>query len=106
MSIDKVSTDISTQSKSGTRVLFKIEPIRAATIVLQDEQGVPLPLGSVVVLNGKHSTMVAYDGLVYFDKLEDTNRLEVNNGEGSCIIEFDFKLEEATIPQLGPFICR
>ncbi|QPT40503.1 F1 capsule-anchoring protein precursor [Oligella ureolytica] len=106
MSIDKVSTDISTQAKSGTRVLFKIEPIRAATVLLQDAQGEALKLGTQVVLNGKHSTMVGYDGIAYLDKLEDSNRLEVSGEQISCTIEFDFKLEEATIPQLGPFVCR
>lgn len=106
MSLDKIGADISTQTKSGTRVLFKIEPIRAATIVLQNEQGEPLRLGTKVLLNRKHSTIVAYDGIVYLEGLEDTNLLEIQNEQLSCAIEFEFKLEEATIPQLGPFICR
>lgn len=106
MSINKVSTDISTQAKSGTRVLFKIEAIKAATVVLQDAQGEALKLGTQVLLNGKHSTVVAYDGIVYLDKLEDSNRLEVSGEQASCTVEFEFKLEEATIPQLGPFVCE
>lgn len=106
MSIDKITTNISTQTKSGTRVLFKIEPVRAATLVLQDEQGEPIKLGTQVILNRQHNTMVAYDGIVYLDKLEDMNRLEVNSEQLNCAIEFEFTSKEATIPQLGPFICR
>lgn len=106
MSIDKIGADVSTQTKSGTRVLFKLEPIRAATLVLQDEEGVPLRLGTQVLLNRKHSTMVAYDGIVYLERLEDTNILEIKNEQMSCTIEFDYSSEEATIPKLGPFVCR
>lgn len=106
MSLDKISADVSTQAKSGTKVLFKLEPIRAATLVLHNEQGGPLRLGTQVLLNRKHSTMVAYDGIVYLERLEDTNHLEINNEQLSCTIEFEFKSEEATIPQLGPFICK
>lgn len=70
MSIDKVSTEVSTQTKSGTKVLFKIKPIRAATIVLHDANGVPLALGTRVVLNQKHATIVGYDGIVYLEQLK------------------------------------
>ena len=50
--------------------------------------------------------MVAYDGIVYLERLEDTNILEIKNEQMSCTIEFDYSSEEATIPQLGPFVCR
>lgn len=106
MSIDKVSTEVSTQSKSGTKVLFKIKPIRAATIVLHDANGVPLALGTQVVLNKKHTTIVGYDGIVYLEQLEKNNQLEVGNAELGCSLEFEFTSRENTIPQLGPFVCR
>ena len=105
VSLDKIGADVSTQTKSGTKVLFKIEPIKAAILVLQNEQGDPLRLGTQVLLNRKYSTMVAYDGIVYLENLEGTNYLEINNDQSSCSIEFEFKSEEATIPQLGPFVC-
>lgn len=106
MSIDKVSAEVSTQAKSGTKVLFKIKPIRAATIVLHDANGVPLALGTRVVLNKDYGTIVGYGGIAYLEQLEEKNQLEVNNDGLACVVQFEFTSEEATIPQLGPFICR
>ena len=106
MSIDKVSAEVSTQTKSGTRVLFKIQPVRAATVVLHDVQDRPLVLGTRVLLNGKHGTIVGYDGIVYLDQLEDNNFLEASNEKLTCKVEFKFNFEENTIPRIGPFTCR
>src|SRR5690606_5358555 len=106
MMIDKVSTIVAPEKGSGTRVLFKVAPARAATVILHDRYGQPLPLGTQVVLNGVSETIVGYDGIAYLEQLQSHNRVSATLDAGRCQAEFDYNNTEDTIPRLGPLVCR
>ena len=50
--IERVDDEIVPADRSGVLVNFRVEPVQAASIVLHDAHGEPLPLGSAVELNG------------------------------------------------------
>ena len=106
MMIDKVNTTVAPERGSGTRVLFKIAPARAATIVLHDRHGQPLPLGTRVRLNDSAQTVVGYDGIVYLEQLQSRNQVIATPDSGQCQVRFDYTNTEETIPRLGPLVCK
>jgi outer membrane usher protein len=106
--IDHVKAIATPSDRAGTLVRFPIRPIQAATVILQDEQGRPLPLGSAVQVDGMSDTgaMVGFDGEVYLDNLADHNRLNVQTSAGTCHARFDYRRDRSGIPQIGPLTCR
>ena len=106
--IDRVKTIATPRDSGGTLVDFGITPIRAASIILVDEAGKPLPVGSPVRLAGQadHGAMVGYEGIVYLDTLEEHNVLDVDTGTGICRSRFDYQPQGEAVPQLGPFTCH
>ena len=104
--IDKVETAVAPERRSGARVLFKVRKVRAATLVLHDRQGQPLPLGTQVVVNGDEQAIVGYDGIAYLEHLQDHNRLQAKWETGQCQLGFDYPDSQDTIPRLGPLACK
>lgn len=104
--IDKVETAVAPERRSGARVLFKVRKVRAATVVLHDRQGQPLPLGTQVVVNGDEQAIVGYDGIAYLERLQDHNRLQAKWETGQCQLGFDYPDSQDTIPRLGPLACK
>ncbi len=106
--IARVSALATPSDRAGTLVRFGITPIRAASIVLVDAAGMPLPLGSTVQLHGHggESALVGYDGAVYLDTLDAHNVLDVDTPAGTCQVQFDHHQQGDSIPQIGPLTCR
>lgn len=96
------------RDRSGARVRFAITPVRAAVVVLHDQAGQPLPLGSEVRLEGAADSqaMVGYDGETYLDALGPRNRLKVRTPSGACAAEFDYPTANDAIPRVGPLTCK
>ena len=83
-------------------------PVRAAQILLVDNQGKPIPEGSMAyAINGKgQSSVVGFDGMTWFDTLEQHNTLRVETDSGSCRVQFDYPVSAKGIVQIGPLVCR
>ena len=106
--IGHVDTRATPTDRAGTLVRFGITPIRAASVVLHDAAGKPLPLGSQVRLRGLDGepALVGFDGTVYLDTLDEHNVLEVSLPEGgTCSTRFDYRKQGDGIPQIGPLTC-
>ena len=104
--IDRVKTVATPTDRAGTLVEFGVHPVRSAALILVDEQGNYLPVGSIVRANGKGATaMVGYDGATYMDTLEDKNTLAVQTPDGRCTTRFDYRKTGNGIPQIGPLKC-
>jgi outer membrane usher protein len=89
---------------AGTVVRFPIEKPRAATLVLVDADGKPLPAGSRGELLASGTVfVVGYDGVVYLEGLGDANRLRVATADGDCEARFDHDPAQA-VP--GRVTCR
>lgn len=96
------------RDRSGARVRFSITPVRAAVVVLHDESGQPLPMGSQIGIDGPagQSAIVGYDGEAYLDTLQPHNRLRVSTPDTDCIVEFDYPQAPDAIPRIGPLTCN
>lgn len=98
---------LSVQRRSGALLNFDIRRQLAATVTLVDAQGVPLPPGLRVEHVGTSAReLLGYDGLVYFEALATTNRLEVLLEDGErCYVEFPLPAQTDAITQIGPLTC-
>ncbi|MGO9446276.1 MAG: fimbria/pilus outer membrane usher protein, partial [Thiobacillaceae bacterium] len=105
--IDRVSALATPSDRAGTLVTFGITPLRAASVLLVDAAGVPLPLGSTVRVNAQSTNpaMVGFDGAVYLDTLAVQNVLRVDTPAGPCHASFDYPKASDGIPQIGPLRC-
>jgi outer membrane usher protein len=108
VNIGRVDAQVVPSDRAGTLVKFGIEPIRAASIVLHDEAGNPVEVGSEVTLEGNKTPamIVGYDGIVYLEGLHEHNVLEVQTSHGICTTRFDYRPRGQTIPVIGPLVCR
>ncbi len=106
--IDRVNMDATPTDRAGTLVKFGIVPVRAASVILMDEAGKPLPVGSSVQLHGHagEPALVGFDGAVYLDTLDTHNELDVTTPTGACHANFDYRKQSGGIPQIGPLSCR
>lgn len=92
---------------SGRVVHFPVRRLHAATVVLHDPDGAPLPPGTPVRLNGEVATYVGWDGIVYFENISKLNRLDAFLRDGSaCSFTFPFDGHQAAIPRIGPLSCQ
>ncbi|MFH0130941.1 fimbria/pilus outer membrane usher protein [Variovorax sp. VaC1] len=105
--IERVKTVATPSDRSGTLVRFGITPVSAAALLLVDEAGKPLPLGSRVRANGQDGepALVGFDGAVYLESLQAHNTLDVQTPGGACRTRFDYRKDGAAIPQIGPLRC-
>lgn len=91
-------------------VEFPIEEIRAATVILVDAGGNPLPVSSIVHANGKtgEGRIVGYGGIVYLNALKrGRNILVVTTPDGrQCRVHFTWQVRGNGIPRIGPLTCR
>lgn len=104
----QVEQRVAVRRGSGYLLDFELKQVQAASLELVDGNQQPLSLGSRVrhVQSGAQA-VVGWDGLVYLENLQATNRLQVElAGGGQC--EVDFTLPESTgsIPLIGPLVCK
>ena len=92
-------------SLSGVLVEFPLERYRGATLVIVDEDGIPLRPGlrATLVATGE-SALIGYDGRVFFGALEPSNRVTVEAEDGSCYVDVAFDPAQ-TMSTIGPFSC-
>ncbi|HJT98928.1 MAG TPA: fimbria/pilus outer membrane usher protein [Rhodanobacteraceae bacterium] len=106
--IDRVDDEVVPSDRAGVLVNFRIAPVEAASVVLHDADGHPLPVGSLVELNGDASAgaLVGYDGTVYLEGVKPRNALLVHAPAGDCRVRFDYRYEAGSVPLIGPLSCR
>ena len=105
--IDRVDAAATPTDRAGIVVRFGITPIRAASIVLVDAAGMPLPLGSLVRVQGQAGApaLVGFEGAVYLETLDEDNVLQVETPAGECHVSFSYRRQEGTVPLIGPLTC-
>ena len=105
--IDRVNTVVTPSDRAGSLVKFGITPIRAASVVMVDAAGQPVPLGSLVRVNGQagEPALVGFDGVVYLDTLDLHNVLRVETPAGVCHARFEHAKKGEGIPEIGPLRC-
>jgi len=95
------------QSRSGVLVRFALKPYQAASIIVQDLAGKPLPAGlRVHSMEAGADTVMGYDGITFVDGLVALNHLRVEGPQVRCQVTFAFNPPTGQVlPTLGPFPC-
>jgi len=105
VSIGTSSVLVNPRERSGLLAEFPLDRYRGATLVVVDEDGQPLPVGTPVALLGTDvAGLIGYDGQVFFATLQPSNRLSIESDRGHCEIDVAFDATQA-MRTLGPFTC-
>lgn len=93
---------------SGYLIHFEIDSARAASVILQDEEGAPLPVSSAVSRPGQPAAAVGYDGIAWLEDLRDSNLLTVTTPQGArCRATLVLQANPGRrLQTYGPLICR
>jgi outer membrane usher protein len=103
--IEAAEMDAVPYYRSGVLLKFPIERAHGAlvTIVLEDRK--PMPVGSVVTLEGSARQFpVAERGEVYVTGLAEKNRIHATFRGQSCDLAFELAASERQ-PRIGPLVC-
>jgi outer membrane usher protein len=94
--------------RSGVVVKFPIRKTNGALVVLVDETGHPIPVGSTATLRATGIVApVGYDGEAFVENLGKTNQIDVQlPNDGRCIVAFSYAPSPGEIPKIGPLTCR
>ena len=102
-----VEQRVAVRSGSGYLLRFPLQRVLAASLLLHDSHGQPLPIGAQARVNGGPPVPVGWDGLVYLEHLQAHNRLRVSLPDGqACSLVFDLDPQAEELAQLGPLPCR
>ncbi len=82
LSAEQVEQRVAVRRRSGYLLHFPIEPLRAATVILLDQQGRPLPAGSRIFRDGQSIDYVGWDGNAWLDNLAAENPLRAVTPDG------------------------
>lgn len=104
----EVDRRIAVHEGSGAVLAFELRKVVAASIVLIDARGELLPRGSRAhLLGSERQATVGWDGLVYFEGLEQHNRLRVERvGDETCEASFELESLRDEMSLVGPLTCR
>lgn len=105
--IDNPTLTIKPAELVGVRARFPIVQSHSAIVVIHDNNGKPMALGSRVLFSDTGATVVGHDGEAFIQNLEKgQNRIEVINNGSKCIVEYSFAPQPGSLPRIGPFRCE
>ncbi|MBC3918404.1 fimbrial biogenesis outer membrane usher protein [Undibacterium sp. CY18W] len=96
------------QHRNGVIAHFKLARSLGARIILRDQDGKFLPVGSQVRMKrGGVQALVGYDGETYFPEVQIDNNLEIITATGArCRMNAGSIPQKDTIPVIGPLTCK
>jgi outer membrane usher protein len=104
---EKLEQTVVPFARSGAVVTFAVRSARGAIVVIQLEDGRPVPAGAVARLNlGAESFPIALEGEAYLTGLASRNLVVVRWASESCAVSFAYLGGADPQPRLGPFVCR
>lgn len=108
MQLKETQRRVALRRNSGYLIEFPMQQQRVASVVLQDEKGGVIPVGSQVWLADGAPAPVGYDGLAFLENLADVNALRVTTPEGNrCYATLTLTPNpERKLQTYGPLICR
>lgn len=101
---------IAVKSGGGYLLQFPIEKLNPTILTLVDGKGNPIAIGSHVITDTGEDSFVGWDGEIYLEHLQTSNKLTVAlAGGGSCSISVDLTEDqlaaENQIKNLGAYSC-
>lgn len=109
MQADSTQVVVIPADRAGVVVDFGAQKISAATVILTNDQGAPLPIGAEVRLDNTDQTAVmGYDGRVWLTNLSAKNSLTVTQPEGlgTCHANFDYKPASGMVSEITGVQCH
>ena len=104
--VQRVETIVAPSDRSGVVVRFPVRRVQAASAILVDGNGTPLPVGSLVAAGDGPPAYVGYDGVVYLDNLHGSTALRVSLPDGRhCDTLLVYPAHARNLPQIGPLSC-
>ena len=99
---------VALRRNSGYLIEFPMKQQRVASVILLDEQGEVIPVGSQVWLGNGIPAPVGYDGLAFLENLVDANALRVTKPDGSsCYTTLNLTPNpQRKLQTYGPLTCR
>lgn len=99
---------LAVRRQSGAIVRFEVMHVRAAAVILVDQEGQRLPFGLVVRhVESSQPAVIGWDGLVYLEHLGDRNSVLVTSEDNTtCTASFDFPSGGIELKTLGPVVCQ
>lgn len=106
--VDSFSQTLVPQARAGVVARFGMRQQAAASVVLADEQGRPLPVGARVVHRESGEVgVVGYDSMTFLTQLVAQNHLDVQGDGIACSAEVAFTPPgDGSLPRLGPVTCH
>lgn len=104
---EKIEQRVAVRRRSGYLVHFPIKPLRAANVILHDQQGQPLPVGTRLTRANLPIEYVGWDGIAWLDNLTGQNPLRATTPDGRhCHAHLTLPGGQLRISQTyGPLIC-
>jgi outer membrane usher protein len=104
--VQRVETIVAPSDRSGVVVRFPVRRVQAASAILVDGNGTPLPVGSLVTAGDGPPAYVGYDGVVYLDNLHGSTAVRVSLPDGRhCDTLLVYPAHARNLPQIGPLSC-
>ncbi|RAS07006.1 outer membrane usher protein [Cupriavidus alkaliphilus] len=106
--LDKPSQYVVPSWHAGALARFQVERFRGAQLSLVTPAGEPVAAGTPVVhVESGATSVVGYDGMVFFDNLAAHNHLVAGEAQQRCTASFSYRAAPAgSIPSLGRITCR
>lgn len=103
----KVEQRFAVKRKSGYLLNFPVERLRAASVVLHDRSGQPLPISSQVLRPNQATEYVGWDGIVWMENLSADNPIHVSTPDGrSCDTQLTIANgQPKALQTYGPLTC-
>lgn len=95
--------------RSGVIIDFGAKKVNAATVILINAQGDPLPVGAEIKQDETDQIAVmGYDGRVWLTDLSAKNNLTVTlpDGLGTCHASFNYMPAEGSVPEISGVLCQ
>ncbi len=107
MAASSVEQRFSVRRQSGYLLHFPIEPLRAASVILHDQEGKPLPLSTQIDRPDQPSTFVGWDGITWLENLAAQNPIHATTPDGRrCDTVLTLSGgRPASLTTYGPLIC-
>ncbi len=82
VTISQVEQRFAVKRNSGYLLRFPIEPLRAASVILHDLSGQPLPISTQILRQGQEPEYVGWDGIVWMENLSAKNPFRAVTPDG------------------------
>jgi outer membrane usher protein len=107
VTVDDMQVQAVPYFRSGVILRFPVARPRGALLLVQLDDGEPLPAGALVQLSGQEEEFPSgLRGEVYVTGLGDSNQLRANWGDKSCQFVMSYSQTDDPLPRLGPYVCK